>query len=255
LDTLSLFHENYVISFILLFVRISFLLAFLPLFSNMSIPMVVKATFALYLTFIFYFSVEPPHLPNSWFALIIAIFSEMIFSLFVGLFLNIVVYTIMYAGEQISLMMGFSMATLFDYQSGISMPMISQFLSFMAIMMLFAFDGHHMMLMFIHKSLISLPLGGFIMSDDQMQYILKAFKNLFVMGLTISFPILALSLLGDIIFGMLMKTMPQFNLLVIGYPIKIGVGLVVLIAVLSGMMLLFKREFFLAFQHLETLIK
>ncbi len=255
METLSLFHENYVISFILLFIRISFLLAFLPLFNNMSIPAVVKATFALYLTLIFYLTIEPPQIPNSWFALSLSILSEITFSLFVGLFLNIVLYTLMYAGEQISLMIGFSMATLFDYQSGFSMPLLSQFLNWTAIMMLFAFNGHHVMLMFIHDSLISLPLGGFILTDDQIQYTIKAFKNLFVMGLSISFPILALSLLGDIIFGMLMKTMPQFNLLVIGYPIKIGVGFIVLISVLGGMMFLFKREFFLAFQHLETLIK
>jgi flagellar biosynthetic protein FliR len=221
----------------------------------MSIPVTIKATFALYLSLIFYFSVPPPELPNSWLAIGTAIFSEILMAMFVGLFLNLAIYTLMYAGEQISLMMGFSMATLFDYQSGISMPIISQFLSFMAVMMLFAFDGHHMMLMFIHESLTALPLGGFVMSPDMWDYLIGAFKNLFVMGLSIAFPILALSLLGDIIFGMLMKTMPQFNLLVIGYPIKIGVGFTVLIAVLSGMMFLFKREFFEAFQALESLIR
>ena len=60
--------------------------------------------------------------------------------------------------------------------------------------------------------------------------------NLFTFGFIISFPILALSLLSDLIFGMLMKTMPQFNLLVVGYPIKITIGFAVLIAILAGMM-------------------
>ena len=64
--------------------------------------------------------------------------------------------------------------------------------------------------------------------------------NLFTFGFIISFPILALSLLSDLIFGMLMKTMPQFNLLVVGYPIKITIGFAVLIAILAGMMELFK---------------
>ena len=64
--------------------------------------------------------------------------------------------------------------------------------------------------------------------------------NLFTFGFIISFPILALSLLSDLIFGMLMKTMPQFNLLVVGYPIKITIGFAVLIAILAGMMELFR---------------
>ena len=55
-------------------------------------------------------------------------------------------------------------------------------------------------------------------------------------GFIMSFPIIALSLLSDSIFGMLMKTMPQFNLLVIGYPIKVTIGFSVLIAILAGIM-------------------
>ncbi|EJF07717.1 Flagellar biosynthesis protein FliR [Thiovulum sp. ES] len=253
MEHFSFFQGETVISFLLLFVRISFLLALLPLFSNMSIPATVKAGLSLYLTFIFYFSITPPELPDSWFAIGTAIFSEMIFALIAGLVLNLAIYMLTYAGEHISLMMGFSMATVFDYQTSISMPMISQFLSFLALMMLFAFDGHHMMLLFMHDSISSVPLGGFVMADGIFDYIVEAFKNLFVMGLSIAFPILALSLLSDIIFGMLMKTMPQFNLLVIGYPIKIGIGFIVLIAVISSMMLIFKTEFIKYYNDLPML--
>ena len=39
--------------------------------------------------------------------------------------------------------------------------------------------------------------------------------------------------MSDLIFGMLMKTMPQFNLLVVGYPIKIAIAFVVLMAILA----------------------
>jgi flagellar biosynthetic protein FliR len=120
-------------------------------------------------------------------------------------------------------------------------------------MIILALDIHHSMILIIQQSLIDLPLGGFIITQDIFDYLIKAFKNLFVIGLTLAFPILALSLLSDIIFGMLMKTMPQFNLLVIGYPIKIGIGFTVLIAVLSSMVLIFKREIFHALQSLQIL--
>jgi len=70
-----------------------------------------------------------------------------------------------------------------------------------------------------------------------------AMGNLFALGFSVAFPIIALSLLSDIIFGMLMKTMPQFNLLVVGFPIKIALSLVVWFAVLGSMMMVFKEEF------------
>ena len=80
-----------------------------------------------------------------------------------------------------------------------------------------------------------------IPGPDIVQYASKSMINLFTFGFIISFPILALSLLSDLIFGMLMKTMPQFNLLVVGYPIKITIDFTVSIAILAGMMELFKQ--------------
>jgi flagellar biosynthesis protein FliR len=84
---------------------------------------------------------------------------------------------------------------------------------------------------------------------------LKATVNMFVVGFMIAFPIIALSLLADIIFGMLMKTMPQFNLLVIGFPIKIMVAFVVIIATLATFMGIFVAELREAFQSLPVVFQ
>jgi len=75
-----------------------------------------------------------------------------------------------------------------------------------------------------------------------------------VMGFIIAFPIIAISLLSDVIFGMLMKTMPQFNLLVVGFPIKIFLSVMVLMAVLGSMMGIFKKEFIDVFMFLKELL-
>lgn len=253
MDTISLFQEEYIVGFILLFIRIGALFAFLPFFSNMAIPVTIKSAFALYLTFMFYPMIDPPDIPEDIIVLVIAILSELLFAMAVGLILNMAHFMITYAGEQISLIMGFSMATVFDTQNMVSMPMLSQFLGFLALMILLATDAHHSMLQFFYYSLSKIPLGGFVLTEDLFDYAVLSFKNLFVMGLSMAFPIIALSMLSDIIFGMLMKTMPQFNLLVIGYPIKIGVGFLVLIASISSMLFIFKREFFNSFQDLQML--
>ena len=89
------------------------------------------------------------------------------------------------------------------------------------------------------------------MTHDFFDYIVHASANMFTVGFMIAFPIIALTLLFDIIFGMLMKTMPQFNLLVIGFPIKIGVAFVVLIATLSATMLIVRTHMQEAFDALE----
>ena len=82
---------------------------------------------------------------------------------------------------------------------------------------------------------------------------IQASANMFVIGFTIAFPIIALSWMADIIFGMLMKTMPQFNLLVIGFPIKIIISFAVIIAILASSMLIMQAQMQDAFNWLEKL--
>jgi flagellar biosynthetic protein FliR len=169
----------------------------------------------------------------------------------VGIVLQLAYNIITFAGGMISFMMGFSMASAIDPQTGVSMPIVSQFLSLMGLMVLLELNLHHWMLLFIDRSLSAVPLGGFIMSENLFHYIIMASSNMFLVGFTIAFPIIALSWLTDVIFGMLMKTMPQFNLLVIGFPIKIMVSFTVLIATFVSTMLILKEQMLEAFNALE----
>jgi flagellar biosynthetic protein FliR len=247
----EIFSETYIVGFILLFFRFAALFLAAPIFSHKNIPMTIKATMAFFFAIVFYPSMPPLAIEINFATVLIAILSEFMFGLAIGIVLLLAYNVITFAGGQISFMMGFSMASAIDPQTGVSMPIISQFLSLMGLMMLLALNMHHWLLLFIDASLSSIPLGGFLMSEDLFTYIIHATSNMFMVGFMIAFPIIALAWLADIIFGMLMKTMPQFNLLVIGFPIKIMVAFVVLIAVLSASMLILKGQMQEAFNALE----
>ncbi|MCD8478531.1 MAG: flagellar biosynthetic protein FliR [Sulfurospirillum sp.] len=152
-----------------------------------------------------------------------------------------------------SFVMGFTMASVVDPQTSTSIPVLSQILALIGLMIVLAFNGHHQMLIFIADSLSLLPLGTFYPQLNIVDYLLKATTGMFVYGFILSFPVVAFSLLLDVVFGMLMKTMPQFNLLVVGFPIRIAVSLVVIIVTLASVMLLFKREFQEALNQLTLL--
>lgn len=247
----QVFSDTYIVGFILLFFRFAALFMAVPIFSHNSIPVSIKTSLAFFFTIVFYSSMPPLTISITVPSIVMAILSELLFGLAIGVILQIAFNAITFAGGQISFMMGFSMASAIDPQSGISMPIISQFLSLLALMMLFAIDMHHWMLLFIDSSLQNIPLGGFVMSENLFNYIIKAMSNMFLVGFMIAFPITALGWLADIIFGMLMKTMPQFNLLVIGFPIKIMVSFAVLIATISAIMLIVKGQMVEAFNFLE----
>ncbi|MGE4418248.1 MAG: flagellar biosynthetic protein FliR [Sulfurimonas sp.] len=248
----EIFSETYIVGFILLFFRFGALFMAVPIFSHNSIPMNIKAALAFFFTIVFYSSMPPLAMQITMPNIVLAILSELLFGLAIGVVLQIAFNVITFAGGQISFMMGFSMASAIDPQTGVSMPIISQFLSLIALMIVLAMDMHHWLLLFIDSSLQNIPLGGFLMSENLFKYIITATSNMFMVGFMIAFPIIALSWLADVIFGMLMKTMPQFNLLVIGFPIKIMVSFVVLIATLSATMLILKSQMLEAFNFLET---
>ena len=249
----SIFNEDNIVGFLLLFFRFAALFIAVPIFSHQNIPMQLKATMAFFFTVVFYASMPPLAIAINAPTIILAILSEFMLGLVVGIVLLLAYNVITFAGGIISFMMGFSMASAIDPQTGVSMPIISQFLSLMGLMILLSLNLHHWVLLFVDSSLKAVPLGGFIMNANIFHYIIKATSNMLLVGFSIAFPIIALSLLADVIFGMLMKTMPQFNLLVIGFPIKITVAFVVLIATFASAMLLLKMQMIDAFNALEML--
>ncbi|MEA1892300.1 MAG: flagellar biosynthetic protein FliR [Campylobacterota bacterium] len=249
----EIFNEANVVAFILLFFRFAALFLATPIFSHKNIPITIKASMAFFFSVVFYSSLPPLAIEINIATILLAILSELFFGLAIGIVLLLAYNVITFAGGQISFMMGFSMASAIDPQTGVSMPIISQFLSLMGLMLLLSMDMHHWMLFYIDRSLSTLPLGGFLMSENLFEYIIHAASNMFMIGFMIAFPIIALIYLSDIIFGMLMKTMPQFNLLVIGFPIKIMLSFMVLIATLSATMLILKIQMQDAFNYLEML--
>lgn len=241
--------ESDVVAFMLLFMRFSGIIAFYPFFDYPLISNSVKAGLAFFLTVVCFPSVTlaSDFDTNS---IMLAVVSELTFGLVTGLILKFVFLVMNFAGELISFVMGFTMASAYDPSLQNQTPIIGQMLGTLALVIFLAFDGHHLVLMFVNHSLTNIPLGEFRLHINLFDYLNKAMINFFVVGFSLAFPIIALSLLSDIIFGMIMKTNPQFNLLVIGFPVKIIIGFVVFMASIGGIMVVFKKEFQSAFDAL-----
>lgn len=232
-----------VFTFFLLFLRFLFIFTFMPIYSNKTLPVVIKATLAFYITVIVFPTLHYRVEVNSYLQLGGMIASELIFIFISGFLLQLVMHILTTAGHYISFVMGFSMASIMDPSSGERVDILSTFLSLFAIVVLLSLNVHYIILQMIVKSTDSIRLGTFILNDHLISYGFKAITNYFIIGFSMAFPILAISFILDIIFGMLMKTMPQFNVLVIGYPIKIGLSFFILVVVLGSIALILKKEF------------
>ena len=178
---------------------------------------------------------------------------EISFGFVASIFLHIIFSMISFGGETISFSMGLTMASSYDPVSGAQKPIVAQLISLTAIVLALSLDFHHLIFMLVGDSLNSVPLGGFIFKPNIAEYLTKSMANLFIIGFTMAFPILAVILLTDIIFGMIMKTHPQFNLLAIGFPVKISIAFVVIVIALPAIMTHFKRELEAAFEAMRLI--
>ncbi|PZT47620.1 flagellar biosynthetic protein FliR [Helicobacter valdiviensis] len=256
MELLAYLTEGNVANFLLLLLRFAGIIAFFPFFENQLITAQFKGVFIFFLTILFIPLVEiiPPS-NMSILGFIVAGLGEIMLGFLASMALQIVFGMVSFGGELISFAMGLTIANAYDPVTGAQKPIIGQILTLLALLLMLALDYHHLFFDFVAMSIKSVPLGSFMFSHDYIQYIFTAFAQLFVIGLTMSFPIIALILLSDIIFGMIMKAHPQFNLLAIGFPVKIVVAFAVLIVIVPAIMIHFKQEFLDAFNALSILLK
>lgn len=253
MELLGYLTDGNVTTFLLLLLRFSSILAFFPFFDSQLVPVSVRAALAFFLTIMFlpiaHSSAVITNLPD----LLIAAFMEIALGFMAFLVLQIVFNALALAGDSISFSVGMTMASAYDPSSGNTKPIITQVITFLAIVVALALDFHHLIFQFIAYTLQVLPLGEVRFSPNFMTYIIKAFGGMFALGFAMAFPVLGIILLSDIVFGMIMKTHSQFNLFSFGFPLKIGIALSVIILIISGIMYHFKTDLYEAFKALSQI--
>lgn len=134
MEVIEFLSPQNVVGFLLLFFRFAGLFIMVPLFSHMTIPVTMKTAIAFVFTVLFFGNMPPLAMDVTATAVVLAILSEFLLGFTVGLMLQLVMNIMTFAGVQISFIMGFSMASVMDPQSGISLPIIANILALLALM-------------------------------------------------------------------------------------------------------------------------
>lgn len=245
--------QHNIATFLLLLLRFSGLFAFFPFFDNQLIPASIKGALVFFCTVLFFPLVSQISYDFSLMEFIIAGAMEILLGFCVGLVLQFVFATIVLGGDLMSFSMGLTVASIYDPVSGSQKPIIAQVLIFLALVLMLSLDFHHAFFILISKAFGTLPLDSFTLSSDLITYCIRAFVSMLVIGFTMAFPVMGVLLLSDVIFGMIMKTNPQFNLLAIGFPIKIAIGFAVMMAIVASVMYHFQNEVLKAFEFLKVI--
>lgn len=132
------------------------------------------------------------------------------------------------AGEVISNAMGLGFAMMIDPQTGRSTPVLGNFLSIVATLLLLAMDGHLMLIAILVNSYTILPPGDAFMSAASIYGLVNFGGTLFAMGLVIALPVGSAIILVQVIMAMLARSAPSLNLFAVGLPVALLGGLLLL---------------------------
>jgi len=137
------------------------------------------------------------------------------------------------AGQVLGIQMGYSLVNILDPQTQVDTTVVPVFYQTMVMLLFLRLDVQFWLLKAIGNSFLYLPPAPAHLSGVFTQSVLKTGGEIFGLGVQVAAPVLAATLVTDILLGLLGKASPQMPLIVLGPAIKSLLGISVLIATLK----------------------
>lgn len=222
-------------SFALAVVRMAAFVIIAPPFSTGAIPVRVKGMLAVALGLAVAPRAAGSASPASGAEFIGALFVELIVGALLGFLVFLAFAAIQSAGGLIDLFSGFSLAQSFDPQSMVSGAQFSRYFHMVAMALLFASGGHLVVLGGLLRSYEAIPLATASLGVITPEVLIAGASMLLVSAAQIAGPLLVVLVLADIGLGLLTRVAPQLNALVLGFPLKIFLTVVLVVPAFIGL--------------------
>lgn len=215
---------------LLVFARIMALFMVAPFFSSSAFPGYARVVLAFFTTSACYSLVQYT-IPASGIDYLMLMILEVILGIVIGMIIQFVFTIFQLAGQMFSVQMGFGAASAYDPLSQIEMPLVGQFFNLLAMLLFIVVGGiRTIFLKGIYGSFIALKGSDILGHPDFLQSLfVGALGDIFGQAIVIAFPVMGTLFLVSLTTGLLAKAAPNMNLLMLGFPIQIGLGFTMLI--------------------------
>lgn len=207
----------------------------LPLFDNVSVPGIVKILTTFLITFAFYPSVQGTliseikliGLENAWIlmsfhtltGLIIGFLVKCLMSLYIG------------AGSILTQQIGFASVTYFDPTQGQQVGPFERMIEWAIIIIVLTSGAFVPMIQGVFNSFFSI---NFLNADKLLktpEFFVLFFKGAFSAAVLLAGPLIFANLLMNLVFGIVARTVPQMNVLMVSFVVNIGIGLILFLGI------------------------
>ncbi len=213
---------------VLVVVRVGCVFAFLPFFSQGRAPRAIKALAVVAVSAVLWPVAGQAPPVGSWQPVQFALFAaaEATFGLLLGAGAQMLFLALRHAGEMFGQQMGMALAAVADPVHGDQSTLVGTFCLLVGTLVFFGAGGHLMMVRALHESFAQWPLGAFLAPEFIRRVSVEAVAHSFVMALQLASPLLLLTFMVSLTMAVMARLVPEMNILIIGFPVRIGVGLV-----------------------------
>lgn len=236
-------NEQNIEYFILVFIRVFTIIVFLPVIGYEGVDIRVRALFSFFTAMICFplavFTAAPTNGSLEIFVAYAA--NEVLVGLIIGFITLFIFAGFEFAGEFMGMQMGLSMMSYFDPTSGANISTLGRLKYIMLMLLFLLLGGHIFFIEAIAKSFEVIRLGEPSYSGFAgiIQILLSNLKEIYVIGIKAGAPVVVSLFVIEFGLGMISKTVPQMNIFLVGIPLKILVGMLILVTIIGYIINLF----------------
>jgi flagellar biosynthesis protein FliR len=244
-----------VFALLLVACRIAGAISFLPGFGDAYVTARIRVVLVFTITLV----VTPvladhlPAEPKDFAVLAGLIATEAFIGTFIGLIARVLLGSLETAGAIIAMQTSMASAITFDPGSQRNETLPASLMGVLALVLIFALNLHHMLLIGLVDSYQTFPAGEVPPLDDMSRAMIRMVAQGFVIALEIAAPYIILGSLFYFALGLVGRIMPQLQIFYIGLPLQIMGGLTMLMVTIGASVLWFLGVFAETLQNFTSL--
>ncbi len=213
-----------------IFFRVAAILFFSPFFGSAQVPARLKIGLALVFSIALYPLVPTGVLqrPTGLFELVVAVTTEITIGLAIAYAVQLLFAAVQLAGTVVDFQMGFGVVNVIDPQTQSQVSITAQFHNIIAVLFFLALNGHHVVIGALVDSFTLINPRHIDFSGLTPEFMLKVFSATFIVAVKIAAPVMAVLFFLSVGLGLVARTVPQMNVFIVGFPLQIGVGLLMI---------------------------
>jgi flagellar biosynthetic protein FliR len=216
-----------------IFLRAGAFLFLLPLLGR-PVPVLVRAAGALFLAVFMVPLTDPaPELvmPGDFIGLALLGIREVFIGFVMGYSVQVIFYLCSISGRLMSMEIGLMQSKLFNPLMADQQTVLATGMTTLSTVLIFTLDIHHLIIFAFKRSLELMPAGTADLGSAGSSYVVQSVGNIFLLSVQMSAPLIAVNFIVTLSFAILGRAVPNLNILILSFGVRILAGFFVLILV------------------------